>query len=117
LQMYYGGKKKSDRTLRREAFFLEFAEAIRSHLPNTLLMVTGGFRTRKGIKEALASGSCELVGLARPAVLKPTAPRDVLLNQDVVDDDAELHVDYVDTPWVWKKLGVNVVGGGTVTVS
>ena len=37
-------------------------------------MVTGSFRTREGIEEAVASGDTDLVGLARPLVLVPDLP-------------------------------------------
>lgn len=38
------------------------------------IMVTGSFRTREGIEEAVASGDTDLVGLARPLVLVPDLP-------------------------------------------
>jgi hypothetical protein len=34
-------------------------------------MLTGGFRTRAGMEQALASGAIDVVGLARPLVLEP----------------------------------------------
>ncbi|KAK8069733.1 hypothetical protein PG994_006349 [Apiospora phragmitis] len=42
-------QKKSERTKAREAFFLEFASAVRSEIGGDVpLMVTGGFRSRGG---------------------------------------------------------------------
>ncbi len=52
-------------TRKREAYFLEYAEAIRSaaRIP---LMITGGFRSRHAMEEALQEGNCAVIGLARP---------------------------------------------------
>lgn len=64
-------------TVAREAYFLSYAQAIRSavHLP---LMVTGGFRTRAGMEAALASGDADVIGLARPLCSDPDAARRLL---------------------------------------
>lgn len=54
-------------TLVREAYFVEFAHSIRSSISHgTRLMVTGGFRSRTVMEEALVSGKCDLIGVARP---------------------------------------------------
>jgi 2,4-dienoyl-CoA reductase-like NADH-dependent reductase (Old Yellow Enzyme family) len=52
-------------TRAREAYFVEYAKAIRpaATMP---LMVTGGFRTREAMESALAEGALDVVGLARP---------------------------------------------------
>lgn len=117
--MNYGvaEEKKSERTLAREAFFIEFARAIRKDVPNVPLMVTGGFRTRRGMEAAVVDGGCDLVGLARPAALKPTIPRDVLLNRKVGDDEAVLAAPKVDAPWLLKQVGIGSIGAGIETVS
>lgn len=49
----------------REAYFLDYAEKIRQ-IAKMPLMVTGGFRTRTGMEEALQSGACDVIGLGRP---------------------------------------------------
>jgi hypothetical protein len=41
-------------------------------------MLTGGFRTKAGMNEALGSGAIDVVGLARPLALEPTLPRELL---------------------------------------
>ena len=48
------------------AFFLEFADVIRSALKKTKVYVTGGFRTASGMIRAIQSGSTEGIGLGRP---------------------------------------------------
>ena len=49
----------------REAYFLEYAEAIK-RVAQMPLMVTGGFRSRAGMEAALRSGVCDVIGIARP---------------------------------------------------
>lgn len=64
-------------TRAREAYFLEYAAAIR-RVARMPLMVTGGFRSRGGMEAALASGDCDLIGLARPLCVDPDFPRRLL---------------------------------------
>ncbi|KAK0727516.1 NADPH dehydrogenase [Lasiosphaeria miniovina] len=109
-------EKKSARTVAREAFFLEFARAIRSEFPDTPLMVTGGFRTRTGVEAAVASGDCELVGIARPAVMNPALPSNTLFNPEVSDADATLFSKKIEPPWLAKKLGIMGIGAGFETI-
>ncbi|MFN0024300.1 MAG: NADH:flavin oxidoreductase/NADH oxidase family protein [Parvularculaceae bacterium] len=64
-------------TRRREAYFLQFAEEA-ARVAKMPLMVTGGFRSRAGMDEALSGGAVELIGLARPLCVDPDAPRKLL---------------------------------------
>ena len=61
---------RKESTVAREAYFLEYANKIRKAvcLP---LMVTGGFRTREGIENALQSNICQIVGVGRPLCADP----------------------------------------------
>jgi 2,4-dienoyl-CoA reductase-like NADH-dependent reductase (Old Yellow Enzyme family) len=61
----------------REAYFLEYAEAIKQ-VAAMPLMVTGGFRSRAGMEEALQSGVCDMIGIARPLCTHPHAVSDLL---------------------------------------
>lgn len=63
-------KGKRDSTRRREAFFLDYAREIRAAV-SVPLMVTGGFRHRAAMEEALAEHGIDLIGLARPACTDP----------------------------------------------
>ncbi|KAK2060071.1 NADH:flavin oxidoreductase/NADH oxidase [Colletotrichum caudatum] len=105
-------EKKSDRTKAREAFFLEFARAIRRDFPDVPLMVTGGFRSRQGMEAALANNGCDLIGLARPAVLNPALPENTILADAVKDGDAKLYARKVEAPWLAQKIGMKFVGAG-----
>ena len=55
------------------ATFIDYARQAKAAV-DVPIMVTGGFRTREGIEEAVASGDTDLVGLARPLVLVPDLP-------------------------------------------
>jgi 2,4-dienoyl-CoA reductase-like NADH-dependent reductase (Old Yellow Enzyme family) len=65
---------RRESTRQREAYFLEYASAIQAsaRIP---LMVTGGFRTRRAMEEAVSSGETDVVGLARPLCVDPALPR------------------------------------------
>ncbi|KAJ8122006.1 hypothetical protein ONZ43_g1686 [Nemania bipapillata] len=103
---------KSERTKAREAFFLEFAEKIRHELPGLPLMVTGGFRTRAGMNEALSSNACDMIGIGRPSVLAPALPKDVVLNNSVENESAKVSAPHIERAWWMKKFGVSAVGVG-----
>ena len=67
-------------TRAREAYFLDYAAAIRK-VARMPMMVTGGFRSRAGMEAAVASGDCEVVGLGRPLCWQPDFPRRLLARE------------------------------------
>jgi hypothetical protein len=64
-------------TQRREAYFVDFAVAMRSAV-SVPLMVTGGFRTRAAMEQALEEGGVSLIGLGRPLCVQTDGPRRLL---------------------------------------
>ena len=74
-------KPQKTSTAEREAYFLEFAEKVRS-VVKTPLMVTGGFRSLSGMNAALQSGALDIVGLARLMAIDPDAPAALLGGRD-----------------------------------
>lgn len=64
-------------TTTREAYFLAFAEKIRSSV-KVPLMLTGGFRTLHGMNAGLQTGAFDIVGLARLLAIEPDAPKALL---------------------------------------
>ncbi len=66
-------EEKRASTRAREAYFLTYAEEIRK-VAKMPLMVTGGFRSRAGMEEAISSGACDICGIARPLCVAPDAP-------------------------------------------
>ncbi|WP_262365593.1 NADH:flavin oxidoreductase/NADH oxidase family protein [Gordonia sp. OPL2] len=65
-------------TMAREAYFLEFAEAVRRETQASPIAVTGGFRTRAGMSDAISSGACDIVGVGRPSATTPDAATRIL---------------------------------------
>ncbi|KAF3388441.1 hypothetical protein F1880_003715 [Penicillium rolfsii] len=107
---------QSPATESREAFFLDFATQTRKRFPNLILMVTGGFRTRKGIESALKGGVCDLVGIGRPAVLNPDFPR-LMMDDSCPHEQARVVFSKVQIPLLARLLRIRMLGGGAETVS
>ena len=64
-------------TLMREAYFVDFAMAMRKEL-KIPLMVTGGFRQSIVMKQAIESGGADVIGLGRPMCVMTDAPNQLL---------------------------------------
>jgi hypothetical protein len=64
-------------TQQREAYFVDFALAMRSKI-SVPLMVTGGFRQKVVMQQALDSGGADLIGLGRPMCVMTDAPAQLL---------------------------------------
>jgi 2,4-dienoyl-CoA reductase-like NADH-dependent reductase (Old Yellow Enzyme family) len=64
-------------TLQREAYFVDFALAMQQTV-SIPLMVTGGFRTRSAMEQALSAGAADVIGLGRPMCYLPDGPRRLL---------------------------------------
>ena len=64
-------------TLMREAYFVDFAVAMRKEL-KIPLMVTGGFRQSIAMKQAIESGGADVIGLGRPMCVMADAPNQLL---------------------------------------
>ncbi len=64
-------------TKKREAYFLNYARAIRE-VATMPLMVTGGFRSREAMEEALSDGVCDVIGLGRPLCTHPDTPKQLM---------------------------------------
>ena len=64
-------------TMMREAYFVDFAIAMREKV-SVPLMVTGGFRLRAAMEQALESGAADLIGLGRPMCVMTDAPNQLM---------------------------------------
>ena len=64
-------------TIAREAYFVEYARAVRDRAKMPVL-ATGGFRTRAAMNHALEMGQTDLIGLARPLCAQPDLPGELL---------------------------------------
>lgn len=67
----------AESTLAREAYFVDFAKAMKKEL-SVPMMVTGGFRTASAMEQALKSGAADVIGLGRPMCVMPEAPKRLL---------------------------------------
>ncbi|GGA70121.1 NADH oxidoreductase [Arenimonas soli] len=99
----------------REAYFLDYAAAIR-RVARMPLMVTGGFRSREGMEAALAGGDTDLIGIARPFCTHPDVARRLLAREidtlPAFEDRLHLRARgrlSPASPWLLAKM-VNVLG-------
>ena len=68
-------------TRAREAYFVDFAQAMQEKV-KVPLMVTGGFRRRDVMEQVVEEGSADLIGLGRPMCVMTDAPRQLLEGLD-----------------------------------
>ena len=64
------GVDVKESTVKREAYFLDYAEKAQKLL-RIPLIVTGGFRSAPAMNAALASGATDMIGMARPLAVDP----------------------------------------------
>lgn len=67
----------AESTLQREAYFVDFAKAMKNEV-KIPLMVTGGFRSKSAMEQAVRAGAADVVGLGRPMCILPEAPKRLL---------------------------------------
>jgi 2,4-dienoyl-CoA reductase-like NADH-dependent reductase (Old Yellow Enzyme family) len=93
-------------TLQREAYFVDFAKAMRAEI-KIPLMVTGGFRTRSAMEQAVKQGAADVIGLGRPLCYFPDAPRRLLGGMEMLPrKENELALFPPSLSWLkrWKML-------------
>jgi 2,4-dienoyl-CoA reductase-like NADH-dependent reductase (Old Yellow Enzyme family) len=97
-------------TLKREAYFVAFAGAVRK-VAGMPVMVTGGFRSITGMVEAREGGDLDVVGLARPLIADPEAPRRLLAGEidKLVSPEATLNVFHI---MPWNNMQIERLGDG-----
>ncbi len=71
---------RPESTIRREAYFVAFAGAVRA-VANMPVMVTGGFRSRAAMEAALQAGELDLIGIGRPMIADPLTPARLLTGE------------------------------------
>ncbi len=92
-----------DSSARREAFFADYAARVRA-LTSVPVLVTGGFRTRAGMDDALVSGATDLVGMARPLAFDPDLPARLLSGEAEAARPVKLSTG-------WKLIDPMIQGG------
>lgn len=81
-------EKVRQSTRAREAYFFDYAVAARE-VAKMPLMVTGGFRSARGMNEALSGGDIDVIGLARPLCVDPDFPAKILSGELQVAPDID----------------------------
>ena len=76
------GTNVKESTKAREAYFLDYCVEVRK-IVKSPLMLTGGFRSSQGMNDALSSGSCDMVGIARSLAINPDFSKELLSGKDV----------------------------------
>ena len=102
-ELAFGHKRES--TKKREAFFLEFADAIAPSLSKTKVYVTGGLRSVKAMVDALKS--VDGVGLGRPACQEFHLPNDIIAGK--VKSAIQIQLDE-------QNFGITNVSAGSLYV-
>jgi 2,4-dienoyl-CoA reductase-like NADH-dependent reductase (Old Yellow Enzyme family) len=64
-------------TMQREAYFVEFAGAVRK-VAEMPVMVTGNFREIAGMVAVLEAGDLDMIGIGQPMISDPLAPKEIL---------------------------------------
>jgi 2,4-dienoyl-CoA reductase-like NADH-dependent reductase (Old Yellow Enzyme family) len=103
---------RTESTRIREGFFTDFAEKVQALNSPIPIQLSGGFRSRTGMADAIDSGACQLVGLGRAAVLEPELPRKLLLNPHYDDSLAFGMSHQVRGLWFGKMFPAKIIGGG-----
>lgn len=93
----------------REAYFLEYARAVRDVAGGVPLAVTGGNRTRTAMESALASGDCDMIGIGRPSCTTPDSGTVILESADSRIDSHS--VGYSRTGLISKAIDIKAING------
>lgn len=80
-----GTEEVRESTRKREAYFLQYTQAIQQALNSDSLkiplMVTGGFRTSQGMESAIAAAETDLIGIGRPLCVDADFPKKLLSDE------------------------------------
>lgn len=107
-------RPQKESTRIREAFFTSFCEQVMElrnphHVP---VQLSGGFRSRNGMADAVESGVCDMVGLGRASVLQPELPKEILLNEKIPDEEALAVSHQINGLWFANWFPIKAVGSG-----
>lgn len=100
----------------RQSLFARFTTSLIPHLPpppeGPAILLTGGLHSRDLIASSLRNKACDLVGIGRPACVKPELPKDIVLNREVATEKARFGGYQIPGGETMKRI----LGGG-VTLS
>lgn len=81
-------RTKAESTLQREAYFLKYAAEVRPRV-TVPVMITGGFRRRSAMLDALAAKEVDVIGLGRPLCADPDSCNGLLSGEQQVAPTVE----------------------------
>ncbi|MEE9251128.1 MAG: NADH:flavin oxidoreductase, partial [Alphaproteobacteria bacterium] len=105
------GNQVAESTQRREAYFLDYARSMRG-VSATPLMVTGGFRSRRAMDDALASGDLDVIGIARPMCVETDLPARLLDGRAEEGGRYEAGIEPARAGLAWFCLQLLRIGDG-----
>jgi 2,4-dienoyl-CoA reductase-like NADH-dependent reductase (Old Yellow Enzyme family) len=105
-----GEDKIKESTKKREAYFIEFAGAVRK-IARMPVMVTGGFRSVEGMLFALEHGELDVVGLGRPLLVDPQTPAKILSGEMKVAPTMETQLVMMEQ-LSWFNVQIERIAGG-----
>ena len=79
------------------------------------VQLSGGFRSRSGMADAVDSGACDLLGPGRTAALEPEIPELMLLNPKVPDHTALALPHIIRIQWLPRMVPAKIVGASLPT--
>jgi len=99
-----GVDARPESTIRREAYFIDYAARVRA-VAKMPVMVTGGFRTVSAMTESLRNGELDIVGLGRPMLIDTKLPSRILNGraETAPTPEAALNVFHL-LPWFNAQL-------------
>ncbi|ORY20962.1 hypothetical protein BCR39DRAFT_554447, partial [Naematelia encephala] len=96
----------------RQSLFSHFTTSLIPHLApppkGPAILLTGGLHDRTLIASSLRDHACHLVGIGRPACVKPCLPHEIILNRDIPDCDSAIGGYTIPGGEAWKRF----LGGG-----
>ncbi len=111
------GTMQKESTKQREAYFADFIVKARQ-VTRTPLLLTGGFRTRSVMADAIRNDELDFVGMARPFAIYPRIPKDFF--EDKMDKIAPVNLKtgvkfvdkmgFIDLKWHTEQL--HIMGKG-----
>jgi 2,4-dienoyl-CoA reductase-like NADH-dependent reductase (Old Yellow Enzyme family) len=105
----------ADSTRRREAYFLDYARTIRA-VATMPVMVTGGFRSRAAMDEALADGQLDMIGLGRPMCVDTNLPNRLFSREWAQAESYERTIDPPRAGLAWFCHQLIRIGDGLAPV-
>lgn len=105
-----GEDKPRESTVKREAYFVEFAGRVRE-VARMPIMVTGGFRTAAAMVDALEGGDLDIVGIGRPMIADPDFPKHIL-SGEVEGAAAEKQASTLIDVLAWNNIQIERMADG-----